>query len=199
MNRRSWLLAGLALGVSRLRAATSLSVSFDGDNLRVGAPNLHFLTGKPLERLKDAATVTFVSQLTLFSDAQGTVFKRATERLIVSYDLWEEKFSVTIPGRGQRKPFTGKATQVEEWALDNLAISAMGMAPEKPFWLRFDLRAVDRREVAAVMGDSGLSLSGLIDLLSRKPATGEVAVTANFGPFRLIDLPRTPSGRGRIG
>jgi len=192
-------MAGLALGVSRLRAATSLSVSFDGDNLRVGAPNLHFLTGKPLERLKDAATVTFLSQVTLFSDKQGTVFKRATERLVVSYDLWEEKFSVTIPGRGQRKPFTGGATQVEEWALDNLAISAMGMAPEKPFWLRFDLRAVDRREVAEVMGESGLSLSGLIDLLSRKPSAGETSLTANFGPFRLIDLPRTPSGRGRIG
>ena len=67
----------------------------------MAAPDLHFLTGKPLERLKDAATVTFLSQLTLFSDAQGTVFKRAAERLVVSYDLWEEKFSVTIPGGEQ--------------------------------------------------------------------------------------------------
>jgi hypothetical protein len=193
-------MAGLALGVSRLRAAELLKLSFDGDNLRVGVtPQLHFLTGKPLERLKDAATVTFISQLTLFSDAQGTVFKRAAERLVVSYDLWEEKFSVTIPGRGQRKPFTGGAAQVEEWALDNLAISALGMAPERPFWLRFDLQAADRRELASVVGDSGLSLSGLIDLFSRKPGSGEFSVSAKFGPFRLIDLPRTPSGRGRIG
>jgi hypothetical protein len=200
MSRRSWLLAGLAIGVSRLRAAETLKLSFDGDNIHVAAaPNWHFLTGKPLARLKDAATVTFVSQLTLFSDAQGTVFKRSAERLVVSYDLWEEKFSVTIPGRGQRKPFTGGAAEVEDWALDNLAISAMGMAPERPFWLRLDMRTADRRELSNVVGESGLSLSGLIDLFSRKPGSGEFSLTANVGPFRLMDLPRMLSGRGRLG
>src|SRR5689334_2066738 len=93
ISRRTWLLAGLAIPLSRLRAAESLNVSFDGDNVRVAAPGLHFLTGKPLERLKDASTVTFLSQLTLFSDARGTIIKRVPERLVVSYDLWEEKFS----------------------------------------------------------------------------------------------------------
>lgn len=199
ISRRSWLMASLALGVSRLRAASPMRVSFDGDNLHIGCPDLHFLTGKPLERLKDAATVTFISQLTLFSDAQGTVFKRSADRLVISYDLWEEKFSVTIPGRGQKTPFTGAAPQVEQWSIDNLAISAMGMAPERPFWLRFDLRTADRRELAAIVGDSGLSLSGLIDLFSRKPGSGESSWTASFGPFRLLDLPRIPSGRGRLG
>ena len=101
ISRRSWLLAGLAIPLSRLRAAEPLAVSFDGDNLRVAAPGLHFLTGKPLERLKDAATVTFLSQLTLFSDAQGRCSNGRPERLVVSYDLWEEKFSVTIPGGEQ--------------------------------------------------------------------------------------------------
>src|SRR5437879_6581218 len=93
ISRRCWLLAGLAIPLFKARADESLTVSFDGDNLRVAAPDLHFLTGKPLERLKDAATVTFLSQLTLFGDAHGTVFKRSVERLVVSYDLWEEKFS----------------------------------------------------------------------------------------------------------
>src|SRR3954466_7288793 len=103
ISRRSWLLAGLAIPLSRLRAAERLAVSFDGDNLRVAAPDLHFLTGKALERLKDAATVTFLSQLTLFSDPNGTVFKRSPiERLVVSYDLWEKTFSVRIPGGGNR-------------------------------------------------------------------------------------------------
>jgi hypothetical protein len=199
ISRRSWLLAGMAIPLSRLRAAESLKVSFDGDNLRVAAPSLHFLTGKPLERLQDAATVTYLSQLTLFSDAHGTVYRRAAERLVVSYDLWEEKFSVTIPGRGQRRPFQGGAAQAEAWCLDNLAISALGFAPERPFWLRFDLRTADRRELASVMGDSGLSLTALIDLFSRKAGAGDLSWTANAGPLRLLDLPRTPSGRGRIG
>src|SRR4051812_28549524 len=199
MTRRSWLLAGLAIPLSRLRAAEALALSFDGDNLRVAAPDLHFLTGKALERLKDAATVTFLSQITLFSDAHGTVFKRSAERLVVSYDLWEEKFSVTIPGGSKRRLPNVSAAEAESWCLENLAISAMGLTPERPFWLRFDLRTSDRRDIGNVVGDQGLSIGSLIEVFSRKPGAGDFAVRRDFGPFRLLDLPRTPSGRGRIG
>ncbi len=199
MTRRGWLLAGLGIGVSTLRAAESLRLSFDGDNIHVGAPTLHFLVGKPLERLEDAATVTFLSQVTLFSDAHGTVYKRAAERFVFCYDLWEKRFSVTIPGGGRRTPFSGSAAEAEAWCLENVAISAMGMAPERPFWLRLDLRTAGSRELASIVGDSGLSLSGLIDLFSRKAGAGDFSWSANIGPFRLIDLPRTPTGRGRLG
>jgi hypothetical protein len=199
ISRRSWLLAGLAIPLSRLRAAAPLVVSFDGDNLRVAAPDLHFLTGKALERLKDAATVTFLSQLTLFSDTRGTVFKRTADRLVVSYDLWEEKFSVTIPGGSKRHLPNVSATEAESWCLENLAISAMGVAPNRPFWLRFDLRTADRKELASIVGDSGVSLTSLIDVFSRKPGAGEPTWSRTVGPFRLQDLPRTPSTRGRIG
>jgi hypothetical protein len=199
ISRRSCLLAGLAIPLSRLRAAELLNVSFDGDNLRVAAPGLHFLTGKPLERLKDASTVTFLSQLTLFSDTRGTVIKRAPERLVVSYDLWEEKFSVTIPGGSKRHIPNVSAAEAESWCLDNLAISAMGLAPARPFWLRFELRTADRRELASLVGDSGVSLSGLIDLFSRKPGAGEPSWVRTGGPYRLQDLPRIQTGRGRIG
>src|SRR5215831_14545911 len=132
ISRRSWLLAGVGIGVFRLRAAVPLAVSFDGDDLRVAAPDLHFLTGKPLERLKDGATVTFLSQLTLFSDPNGTVFKRSPiERLVVSYDLWEKNFKVTIPGGGKRYISNVSAPEAESWSLENLAISAMGLAPDR--------------------------------------------------------------------
>lgn len=199
MTRRGWLLAGLGIGVSALRAAESLKLSFDGDNIHVGAPDLHFLKGKPLERLQDAATVTFLSQLTLFSDAHGTVYKRAAERFVFSYDLWEKKFSVTIPGGGKRSLPSASASEAEAWCLENVAISAMGMTPERPFWLRLDLRTAGSRELASIVGDSGISLSGLIDLFSRKAGAGDFSWSANTGPFRLIDLPRTPTGRGRLG
>jgi len=199
MTRRSWLLVGLAIPLSRLRAAESLALSFDGDNLRVAAPNLHFLTGKPLERLKDASTVTFLSQLTLFSDTRGTVIKRAVERLVVSYDLWEEKFSVTIPGGSKRRLPNASAAEAESWCLENLAISALGLERDRPFWLRFELRTADRRDLGNVVGDSGVSLTGVIELFSRKPGAGEPSWSWTVGPHRVQDLPRTPFGRGRIG
>jgi hypothetical protein len=186
------------MSVSRLRAAPALAVTFDGDNLRVAAPDLHFLVGKPLERLKDAATVTYLSQLTIFSDQQGSVLKRSPiERLVVSYDLWQEKFSVTIPGGGKRSVFNVTAPQAESWCLDNLAVSALGLPTDRPFWLRFDLRTNYRRDIGSVVSDAGVTLSGLIDLFSRKQGAGDISWTRYDGPFRLLDLPRTP--RGRIG
>jgi hypothetical protein len=198
ITRRSWLMAGLAIAVSRGRAEEPLDVSFDGDNLRVFAPGLHFLTGRPLERLKNADTVAFLSQITLYSDAHGTIFRRFPERLVVSYDLWEEKFSVTIPGPSKRSLPNVSAAQAESWCLENMAISGLGLAPDRPFWVKFELRTTDRRELTSLMGDSGISLSALVDLISRPPG-GDLYWSRSAGPFRLRDLPRTRTGRGRIG
>jgi len=198
--RRSWLLAGLGMGDFKfdLRAAQDLSVSFDGDDLHVAAPGLHFLTGRPLERLQDGATVVFLSQLTLFSDDRGSVFRRVPERLIVSYDLWEERFAVTIPGPYKRSVTSLTAAQAEAWCFDQLAISALGLQPDRPFWLKFELRTTERRELAGLLGDSGISLTSLIDIFSH-PAGGDISWSRSAGPLRLRDLPRTHTGRGKIG
>jgi hypothetical protein len=100
ISRRSWLLAGLAIPLSRLRAAETLSGSYDGDEIHPVAPSLHFLSGRSLARLKDGNTVAFLSQLTVFGDEQRlNPIHKQFDRLIVSYDIWEEnRFSVTIPG-----------------------------------------------------------------------------------------------------
>src|SRR5215510_1434149 len=88
ISRRSWLLAGLAIPLSRAWAETRLEVSFDGDSLHVAAPGLHFLTGSALKRLENADTVVFLSQITLFSDKFVTPIRRPVlERLVVSYAL----------------------------------------------------------------------------------------------------------------
>ena len=51
--------------------------------------------------------------------------------------------------------------------MENLAISALGMAPDRPFWLRFDLRTADPKDLSRVWSDSGISVSGLIEIFSR--------------------------------
>jgi len=198
ISRRSLLLAGLAIPLFQARGAGVLDVSFDGDNLHVIAPDLHFLTGKPLERLKNADTVTFLTQLTVYSDERGTIYRRIPERLVVSYNLWEEKFAVTIPGPYKRSMENLTAAQAEAWCFDQLAISALGMTPERPFWMKFEMRTTERRELAGLVGDSGISLSSLIDIFSRAPS-GEISWTRSAGPLRLKDLPRTRVLRGRIG
>ena len=196
ISRRSWLLAGLTVPVFPARGAPPIDVTFDGDNLHVSAPSLHFLTGKPLERLKDAATVVFLSQLTLFAENHDMAIRRVPERFVVSYDLWEEKFSVTQLGSSPRStPHVLSAPAAEAWCLEGLAISALGVAPNRPFWLRFELRTADQKDLAGGAGEPGLNLRSLIELFSRKPGPDDPNWTREVGPLRLEDL-RRATGRG---
>jgi hypothetical protein len=197
ISRRSWLIAGLTAPLFFARGANALTVTFDGDNLHVLAPELHFLTGKPLTRLRDGGTVVFLSQLTLLHEDRVSVFRRVPERLTVSYDVWEEKFSVLM-GVDRRSVSRLTAAAAESWCLDNLAISALGMAPDRPFWLQFDLRVADPREISSVVGDS-ISLTNLIEVLSRKPRTDDGHWSLEAGPFRLADLTRISGRRTRNG
>lgn len=191
-------MAGLTVPLLRARTAGALLVSFDGDNLHVAAPQLHFLSGRPLNRLHDGATVVFISQLTIFHDNRGTVWRHAPERLTVSYDLWQEKFSVILGTTNHR--VTGlTASSAEAWCLDNLAISALGVPSDRPFWFRLELRTADPKDLSSVVGEPGISIRGLIEIFSRKPGPDEEPWTLNAGPLRLAELPRTVTRRGRNG
>jgi hypothetical protein len=197
ISRRRWLMAGLAIPIFRVRGAESLNVTFDGDNLHVAAPGLHFLTGKPLSRMRDGASVVYLSQLTIFSDRWVTVVRRTPIiRFVVSYDIWgEDKFSVALAGVPGRAAANLPAPAVEAWCLENLAISAMGMAPDRPFWIRLELRTGDQRDLATMLGEPGISLKSLILLLGRKPGEDDPQWSREAGPLRLTDLAR-PAGRG---
>jgi hypothetical protein len=190
ISRRCWLLAGMGICVSRSWAAVRLTVAWDGDDLRVAAPELRFLAGRPLDRLKDGASVVFLTQLTLTTDNFTTVLRRAPERFVFSYDLWEEKFSVTKLGPGQRTASHLSASAAETWCLDNLAISATGLTADRPFWLRFELRAAEPKDEAAVMGEQGINLTRLIEIFSRRPRDQQPHWTMDAGPLRLGDLKR---------
>jgi len=197
MSRRSWLLAGLATSLSRARAE-GLSVLFDGDNLRPMVPNLHFLSGKALDRLKDARTVAFVSQLTLLGEDRLTVFRRTPQRFYVSYAIWDEKFKVTMPGATPESSMWPTAEQAENWCVENLAISALGMAPDRPYWLRFELRTADSKDLSRVWSDTGISVSGLIEIFSRRPEPNEPHWMMEKR-LRLMDLRRILARGNRNG
>jgi hypothetical protein len=195
ITRRSWLLAGLALPLSKAFADSPIQVRYDGDSLRAAAPNVHFLTGKTLDRLKDANTVAVIANLSLYEIDQPGPFRSSAARFEISYDLWEEKFKVSsnVPSRRSKAGLT--AAQTEEWCLDNLAVSTMGLAPEKPFFLKLELRSADPKEFSGAMNDPGSFLRAMVDFVSKKAGPGD----PHWGPyqsstFRLSDL--RASGRG---
>ena len=192
MSRRSWLAAGLALPLLVARAGT-MDVAFDGDTLRPAMPDLHFITGRALERLKDARTVVFLSQITLLREDHVTPFRHAPQRFYVSYDIWEGRFKVTIPGATPESRLGLTAEQAEAWCMDNMTVSALGVAPDRDFWMRFDLRTADPKDAASIVSESGISISGLIEFFSRKP-DGEPHWVMERR-LRLADLRRTPSRR----
>src|SRR6185369_15988318 len=197
ISRRSWLLAGLTFPLFSARAADAMKVIYDGDNLHVAAPNLHFLTGKPLERLKYGDVVAYVLQLELLNEARTIVLRPQKGRFVVSYALWEEKFSVTqlasTPGVGPRTVEGLSATDAETWCFNNLTMSTLGLAPNQYYWLRLELRTGTARDFADD-NNIGISIKDLIDLLGRK----NTEVT-HWGPLetrvRLADL-RRMAGRG---
>lgn len=193
-TRRSLLLAGIALPLFRARGATILGVTYDGDNLYPVAPDVHFLTPKIVERLRASAdTQAFVSQLSIFSGQTDAPMRLgAPRRFIVSYSIWEETFKVAIPGLGSQEGLS--VAQAESWCMERMAISASGLEPSRPFRMRFELRSFSRPDLTRVLGDSGLSIVSLVDILSRKPGMGEQQWSRETGWLRLIDLPRL-SGR----
>jgi hypothetical protein len=194
ISRRGWLLAGLAVPLFQVRGGEPFGVTFDGDNLHVSAPTLHLLSGKPLARLKDGATVVYLSQITLFSDAYTTVVGRTTDRFVVSYDIWsDDKFSVVMPG--VRSASNLSAEDTEKWCQKNLAINTTGLAPERPFWLQLDMRTANPKELSSLVNGGGISLGKIIDLLAAKPGADDPQWRRQAGPLRLADLTRTP-GRG---
>ncbi len=209
-SRICGLLAALVLlgGVLAAWNADDLTVEPRDDEMHIIAPRLHFLTGTSLERLKNGTAVPFDFQLSLSLDTRTNLYDRSAQRYAVSYDLWEEKYSVTrlsssstLRGATSRRSHERRSVShlsadgVERWCIGNVAVSMSGIAPGQLFWVRLDVRSVDPKESAPLFGDTGVSLSRLIDLFSHPPRSGQQHWTLDAGPLRLSDL-RKPGTRG---
>ena len=202
ISRRSWLLAGLGLPVflRRAWAADNISVSYDGEMLHPVAPNIHFLTGKSLDRLKDAETVTFYWYLSLFDANRNEPRGAAGSKFVVSFDIWEEKFKVAIPGPSMRSKAGLTGPQAEAWCLENMSIRPSGLAQDALFYLRLELRSEHQKGSPTLTADpGGLSISAIIERLSRTAGPDDPHWTLESGRLRLSELIRTQSRGARSG
>ncbi len=169
-----------------------LAARLDGEVLHIFAPNFSFLNGKPLERLKDGASIAFIAQLTVSSSPNYVVpDARSVARFAVSYDIWEERFSVTkITDRPDQKRTVSHlpGPEAEAWCFNNLAISRNDVPADKPFYLQLDLRVEDPRDQAGVIGDSGISIARMVQIFSRPVREKQVHWLLDSGPVRLEDF-----------
>jgi hypothetical protein len=194
-----WLILAFLSGFALAVVAEELILNWHDNHLEFSAPRVHFLTGKPLEKLHDGAPVPFDFQITLSSGTRGHVFSRLAERFVVSYDLWEEKFSVTRlqAPRKTASHLTGPAA--EAWCLSQMPMEINGLGGSVPFWARLEIRAQDGREAGPLfgrgtVGESGLSLTSLIEIFSRPAQADQSHWMVDAGPLTLDELKR---GHGR--
>ena len=195
LTRRSWLLAGMGIGVStRIVWARNPEVllHMDGDVLFISAPDLHFLTGRALEKLKNGLSVVYVAQLSLSLDGNRTSIRQQPQRFVLSRDLWNGRFSVSSGTSARRIGLSSE--KAEAWCLDSLALNTSGIPYDRPVWLRLDVRVADPHDPAEVLGDSGVSLSKLIDIFSRRARPEQQHWTRSQGPFRLGDIRKAGLG-----
>lgn len=198
-----WLIVSFCGGFLLAMFAEELIVHRRDGELHISAPRLHFITGASLERLRNGAAIPYDFQLSIAADTRTNVIDRVLQRFIVSYDLWEEKYSVTklsssgsmrggsFGGSRERRSVSHlSARDAETWCVDNLRLSTSGINASRLLWVRLEVRVADPRDSAPLFGETGISISRLIELFSHPPHSGQQRWTLEAGPLRLNDIDR---------
>ena len=185
------LLVSLSLAAMTVSSQGLLPRRVGGD-IHVSAPSLHFLTGKSLTRLHDGAAVPFDFQLVITSGSKTNVVARSLERFTVSYDVWEERFSVVRVRDLHRSSMRMSAASAESWCLDHIVIASAKVPAGQQLWARLEIRSVETREPQS--SSSGINLATLIEIFSRPSRPQQDSWWAESAPFQLADL-KTPEAK----
>jgi hypothetical protein len=175
-----------------------LTARLEGEQLHVAAPNFSFLTGKPLQRLKDGASVAFIAQLTVSTSPNYLIpDARSVARFAVSYAIWEENFSITritdLPDQ-KRSVSHLSGPAAEAWCFENLTINRADLPADRPFYIQLDLRVEDPRDQSGVIGDTGISIKRMVEIFSQPAREKQTRWVLNSGPLRLDELRRGMHG-----
>jgi hypothetical protein len=172
----------LCVGV--LAQSTSILLERHGDNLKVAAPQLHFISGKALEKLHNGSTIPYVLTLTILPEhSKKQTFQ---SRFAVSYDLWEEDYSVSRVSDGLNASRL-KAAMAEAWCLENMAIPIRSVPERQSFMIRLEC-LVQADEEKENSDPSGPIFADLVDIFSRKKQEAPQRWEVSAGPFRLEEL-----------
>ena len=165
-------------------SAQALAVEAVGDALKIRAPGFSFLRGDPLARLKDGRAVRVELAARVLA-APGKPPAATTRRIYsLSYDLWEERFAVTVADARPQSVSHLALAAAEEWCVEQLAVPLRTLGRDVPFWIRLEYRVLDN-DTSADPADSGYTLQALIEALSRRRKPESAPSPLEAGPFRL--------------
>lgn len=184
--RLALVIVAMVAWPAAVRSSQPPTVATAAGVVHVHAPAFHFLDGEAVARLKDGQLVRIELELAVLAGPGAAASAQHRRTFVLSYDLWEERFAVALPGAPRRAVSHLTAAAAEAWCIQQLQVpvTAMGtLGREVPFWIRLDARVIDG--AAATRDDQGLTLQRLIELLSRKRKTDDVSHTIEAGPFRI--------------
>jgi hypothetical protein len=177
--------------------AEDLILKHRDNRLEFSAPHTDILTGQTLVRLRNAAEVPFLIKTTLWSGNKTHVFSSAVDQFIVSYDLWEQTFSVVKVATPRKSVSHLTASAVRDWCVSQMSLDTTGLSGSEPLWARLEIRAEDPPRGRRPWGDSvnsaGFSLPALIEILG-SPAGAQPHWTLDYPQFTLDSLKPTRGG-----
>lgn len=169
-------------------SSNDLFVRRASNDLHVVAPRLHFLTAKTLQHLRDGAVAPFDFQLTISAGTKDNVIARAVERFVVSYDLWQEKFSVLRMSDFRKSGMNRSNAAAEAWCVDNVFVPGFKVPAGQQLWARLEIRSVDQKSQIPPVSDSGISIISLVELFSRPPRPEQDRWTLETATFRIEEV-----------
>ncbi len=155
-----------------------------GDHLHVTASQLLFITGRAAEKLRNGSSVSFLITL-IAAPEHGRKTAFLQEKFLMSFDLWEEKYSVALRGPDGRSASKLSAAAAEAWCLENMPIPVRSIPEGQPFMIRLECSVEQNEEKGNGENRSGMVLASLIDVFSRKKESEPLRWDTSAGPFRL--------------
>ncbi len=192
--RSWWVILAFLSGFALAMLAEDLILDSRDNRIEFSAPRIHFLSGKSLSRLRNAAEVPFDFQITLWSGNHNHIFRRNVDRFVVSYDLWEETFSVNKLQQPRKTASHLSAAATEAWCMEQMWMDTAGLGPTEPLWARLEIRAQEEARGSGTLfgkgniSDSGISLNSLIEIFSRPPPAPQDRWVTETGPLTLEEL-----------
>ena len=167
----------------------SPTVHVVGGVLHVRAPGadggLGLLAGAALDRLQDGRALTVTLELGVVTEPDAETVTTHRRRYNVSYDLWEERFAVSVVGDTPQAISHLTVGQAEAWCLEQVTVPVSVLRTGTPFRVRLTYEVDGLTSGTEPSADTVQPLRTLIDLFGRRSSGESMGGTFESGPFEL--------------
>src|SRR5262245_38225238 len=167
-------------------AEQAMTVGTAGGVLHTYVPALNVIEGAVLDRLRDGRAVRVDFELGVLSQAGGTAVVERKQSFNISFDLWEERFALSLLSTPPRSISHLTRTAGESWCLEQMTVPLGELSRfnrSTPFWVRVTYRVPE--PTAGSDDDDLFTLQKLIDTLGRKRRDRQPGKSVEGGPFHL--------------